>query len=153
MYHFVYKTVNLLNNKFYIGVHTTDNLYDSYLGSGKILQLAIKKYGKNNFERRILKLFSSREECLQFEKEILSEDMLTSINCYNICTGGGDPPSRKGKINPNTLLIKENRTIKQKLSSKDHSKRMKGKPPWNKGTKGISTGWPKGKKRNNAYNY
>ena len=29
-----YETTNLTNNKYYIGVHATKNLKDSYLGSG-----------------------------------------------------------------------------------------------------------------------
>ena len=33
-YNFVYKTTNLLNNKYYIGVHSTDNLNDGYLELG-----------------------------------------------------------------------------------------------------------------------
>ena len=39
----VYKTVCLVNDMFYIGVHKTDNPMDDYLGSGKRLKYAIKK--------------------------------------------------------------------------------------------------------------
>ena len=42
-YHFIYKTTNLLSGKYYIGMHSTDNLDDGYLGSGYRLRLAIKK--------------------------------------------------------------------------------------------------------------
>jgi hypothetical protein len=44
-FHFIYKTTNLLNNKFYIGMHSTSNLKDGYLGSGTHLRYAIRKYG------------------------------------------------------------------------------------------------------------
>lgn len=54
LFHFLYKTTNILNNKFYIGVHTTDDLGDGYKGSGTTLNKAFKKYGKNNFNREIL---------------------------------------------------------------------------------------------------
>jgi hypothetical protein len=30
-YNYIYKTTNLINNKFYIGMHSTDNLDDGYL--------------------------------------------------------------------------------------------------------------------------
>lgn len=42
----VYKTTNIINGKYYIGVHKTTNPNDSYLGSGKAIKEAIKKYGK-----------------------------------------------------------------------------------------------------------
>lgn len=39
MIHFmVYKTTNLINKKIYIGVHSTRDINDSYLGSGKLLR-------------------------------------------------------------------------------------------------------------------
>lgn len=34
-YHYLYKTTNLITNEFYIGVHSTYDLKDGYLGSGK----------------------------------------------------------------------------------------------------------------------
>ena len=37
MYHFVYETTNLINGKKYIGKHSTDDLNDGYLGSGKAI--------------------------------------------------------------------------------------------------------------------
>jgi len=51
VYHIVYKTVNILNNKFYIGVHKSTKLMDEYLGSGKWIGRSIKKYGRENFIR------------------------------------------------------------------------------------------------------
>ena len=52
-YYMVYKTTNLVNNKYYIGVHATNDLNDGYFGSGKNLKQAIKKYGKEHFKRDI----------------------------------------------------------------------------------------------------
>ena len=45
----IYKTTNLVNGKIYIGKDKYNN--PKYLGSGKILKLAINKYGKGNFRR------------------------------------------------------------------------------------------------------
>ena len=42
---FIYKTTNLINGKYYIGMHSTDNLEDVYIGSGKRLWFSIKNYG------------------------------------------------------------------------------------------------------------
>ena len=46
-YHFIYKTTNLLTGRYYIGMHSTDNLEDGYLGSGKRLRHSVNKYGKD----------------------------------------------------------------------------------------------------------
>lgn len=43
MFHFLYKTTNTLNGKIYIGAHSTQDLNDGYLGSGKQILDAIKK--------------------------------------------------------------------------------------------------------------
>ena len=45
-YYYLYKITNLINNKFYIGVHETDNINDGYMGSGRAIRAAIEKYGK-----------------------------------------------------------------------------------------------------------
>ena len=44
----IYKTTCTVNNKIYIGQHKTDNIDDGYIGSGKLITSAIKKYGKKN---------------------------------------------------------------------------------------------------------
>jgi hypothetical protein len=45
VFHTVYRTTNLVNGKFYIGVHKTDDPNDGYLGSGKLIGRAFQKYG------------------------------------------------------------------------------------------------------------
>lgn len=60
-YYLVYKTTNMVNGKYYIGSHETENKFDSYLGSGTILAKAIKKYGKSVFVRHILFECKSRD--------------------------------------------------------------------------------------------
>lgn len=87
-YHFVYKTTNLINKKFYIGKHSTSNLDDGYLGSGLILRSAILKYGKENFSREVLKFFDSSEEALTYEKILVTEEFCSRSNTYNLTPGG-----------------------------------------------------------------
>ena len=50
----IYRTTNTVNNKEYTGYHSTKDLNDGYLGSGKRLKPAIKKYGEDKFIRKIL---------------------------------------------------------------------------------------------------
>ena len=51
IYYTVYATINKKNGNFYIGFHKTEDPYDSYLGSGTVLDVAIKKHGKENFAK------------------------------------------------------------------------------------------------------
>ena len=84
MFYIIYKTTNIINNKFYIGKHQTTNLNDEYMGSGKILKYAIKKYGIKNFKKEILYTFKTEKEMNDKEKELV----IISDNTYNLCEGG-----------------------------------------------------------------
>jgi group I intron endonuclease len=88
-YHFIYKTTNLINNKFYIGMHSTANLNDGYLGSGKKLRYSIRKYGKENFSTQVLEFLPDRESLKKREKEIVNERFIQDENCLNLQLGGG----------------------------------------------------------------
>lgn len=84
----VYKTINLVNDKFYIGKHQTEDPYDAYLGSGKLLSHAIKKYGIENFKKEVLFVFDSEEEMNLKEKELVTEEFCLREDVYNLNVGG-----------------------------------------------------------------
>lgn len=94
-YHFIYKTTNLLNNKYYLGMHSTNDLNDNYIGSGTHLWHAIRKYGKKNFKIEILEFLSSREELVKREKQVINEDLLKDKSCMNLKVGGEGGLSNK----------------------------------------------------------
>ncbi len=50
-YHFIYKTTNLLSGRYYIGMHSTNDLEDGYLGSGKKHRRTIKKHDKQKINK------------------------------------------------------------------------------------------------------
>ena len=87
-YHFIYRTTNLLNGKFYVGMHSTDDLEDGYVGSGKRLGYSIRKYGLENHKFEILEFLSSREELKKREAEVVNEELLTDLLCMNLKFGG-----------------------------------------------------------------
>lgn len=88
MYHFVYRTTNNINGKYYVGVHNTEDLNDGYLGSGKLLLQAISKYGRSNFRREILQFFDNETDAFNYEAELVTENEVNNPNCYNLTLGG-----------------------------------------------------------------
>lgn len=87
-YHFIYKTTNMLSGKYYIGMHSTNDLDDGYLGSGTRLRYSINKHGKENFIREILEFCKTREELKNKEVEIVNLNEIAKINCINLKVGG-----------------------------------------------------------------
>jgi hypothetical protein len=87
-YHYLYKTTNLINGKYYYGMHSTNKMEDGYLGSGKYLWYAIKKYGIENFKLEILEFFDTREALVEAEKILVTELQVKDSNCMNLKPGG-----------------------------------------------------------------
>jgi hypothetical protein len=88
MYYIIYKTINLINNKEYTGKHQTKKLEDNYLGSGKHLKYAIRKYGHKNFKKEILFVFDNEQDMNDKEAELVTEEYCDREDTYNICSGG-----------------------------------------------------------------
>ena len=87
-YHYIYKTTCNVNGKYYIGMHSTDNLEDGYLGSGKRLWYSINYHGKENHTKKILEFLKNRKELKKREKEIVNEQLLSEELCMNLKLGG-----------------------------------------------------------------
>ena len=115
MLHFTYQTKNNLNGKTYVGIHSTKNLNDGYLGSGIALQKAVKKYGKENFTMIPLAFFDNRNEALEEESFIVDLKWVNDKNNYNLSGGG----------TANKVTSEE---TKLKMSNS-----LKGREVWNKG--------------------
>jgi len=101
-YNYVYITTNLINGKQYVGDHSTDDLDDNYLGSGRpLFKNALKKYGKENFKRKILETFDTKEEAeLNQEKYIKKFKTHKSYGGYNLDWCGGVGINGIGENNP-----------------------------------------------------
>ena len=84
--HYFYKTINLVNGKFYYGVTNGNDPW--YYGSGKALKDAIKKYGIKNFHRCNLKTFNTSEEAYLEEARVVTEKLVEDRQCYNMKIGG-----------------------------------------------------------------
>lgn len=121
MLYFVYKTTNLINGKIYIGIHRTSNIDDGYLGSGKLLLQAIRKYGKENFKREIIEFVDNEDQLCIREAELVTEDFCKNSNTYNIAVGGG-----YGSEHKNGLTFRGRRHTPETI---EKLKLFKRKPP------------------------
>lgn len=150
-YYTVYKTTNIINNNYYIGVHKTKDINDSYLGSGKILKQAIQKYGLDNFVKEILYIFDTPEKAYDKEKEIVNEIFVKEETTYNIAIGGvpttdffpnriyltgEDHPMWGKKHSDESNKKRAQRLLGKKMSLESSIKKsisLKGHKSWNKG--------------------
>jgi hypothetical protein len=141
-YHYVYITVNLITGGKYVGDRSCDCLpeEDNYLGSGRpLFKDALNKYGKENFRKRILEKFKTREEAhLNEEKYIRLYKTHVSQNGYNLSWKGGYGANNDTLSEETRKKISKAKTGK-KMSDKarlNMSKNSKGKnsgqEPWNK---------------------
>jgi len=81
----IYLITNLINSKQYVGRNETDNA--NYFGSGKYLNRAIKKYGKENFNKEILidpSEIDNKEELVLLESACILSLNTLNPNGYNL---------------------------------------------------------------------
>lgn len=87
-YHYIYK-ITRDDGRYYIGMHSTDDLDDGYFGSGQRISRSVKKHGKGRHQKQILEMLPSRKELKAREAEIITEDVRSDPLCMNIAPGGG----------------------------------------------------------------
>jgi group I intron endonuclease len=129
MNYIIYKTTNLLNGMYYIGCHQTNDLNDGYLGSGKHLKRAIKKYGHTNFKFEILYSVSTKEEMFELERSIVNEDLVRDTLTYNLKIGGsgGNPGiigAFKGRKHSRESIEKIRDSALKQIASVETRKKM-----------------------------
>ena len=90
MFGYIYKTINLINGKIYIGQHIAKEFEaEKYLGSGILLHKAVKKYGKENFKVILLESCDSKEQLDDRERYwILTLNSQEQSIGYNLTSGG-----------------------------------------------------------------
>jgi hypothetical protein len=120
VFYTVYKTMNLLNGKFYFGVHKTENPDDDYLGSGTYIKRAVAKHGVQNFRKEVL--FAYADSNLAFEKEDELIRMHRGFNplCMNLKRGGNggfDWINENGLADHTQCGLAMNKVIQKRLSS------------------------------------
>ena len=152
----IYRTTNLINGKTYVGQHRFENVNDSYLGSGRLIRRAIKKYGKENFKKEIIISGDfTQEQIDKFERCMIFFERFNGKSEYNIDNGGNGvgrlSEETKRKISENNgkgmLGKRQSDDAKRKISAVHKGKHLseetkkklsdfnKGQIAWNKGMK------------------
>ena len=155
-YHIIYKIVCKVTDKFYYGMHSTDNLDDGYMGSGIKIRRSISKHGLTNHIKEIVEFCIDRKILCEREKEIVNIALLKDPKCMNLIVGGdvGDRgrahsdenkqtisirtkacmPSMKGRIHHSAEARKKlSEANKGKKLSEECKQKLRGRPAWNKG--------------------
>jgi hypothetical protein len=88
LFHFIYKTTDVRNGNFYIGMHSTNNLDDGYIGSGTRLKHLIYKHGKDIFNMEILEFLPDKKSLRLRESELVTSDLILEEKCMNLKPGG-----------------------------------------------------------------
>lgn len=131
-YGYVYKTTNKINNKIYIGKHEKSSYDPSYFGSGKILEQAIKKYGKENFLNEVIAFYDTKDELDAAEKYYINH-YNNIYETYNIASGGDGGNVFKYATSSDIIKFKEKMTkinsercksenFKKQVSERMHNK-------------------------------
>jgi group I intron endonuclease len=114
-YGYIYITTNLINGKQYIGQSSYSRKKGGpgYLGSGRNIQKAVRKYGHANFRKEILfEVFESLENLNWAEFHFIREfDAVNSAQFYNISPGGKASLGFTGKKHTED----RNRIVSEKL--------------------------------------
>jgi hypothetical protein len=107
-FHYIYK-ITRFDGKFYIGLHSTDNLDDGYFGSGKRLWYSINFHGKEKHTKEIIEFLPDRESLRVRESELVNYELLNNVDCLNLMLGG------TGGDNWNIKTKEEQELIKNKI--------------------------------------
>lgn len=142
-YNYTYKlTLKSDPRYYYYGVHSSniEPEFDDYEGSGTNIKKLIKEKGHGIFEREILDFYDTREESLEAEEALVTEEVILDPFCLNRVKGGGtldtsgiryDEETRK-KMGKHSLGTKRKPESIEKMI---YTKRARGTDKHNEETK------------------
>ena len=73
MHHIGYQTFHKATGRYYIGIHSTDDLDDGYLGSGRAFRRAVRRHGRKAFTRHVVRIFETRAEAAEWERSVVTQ--------------------------------------------------------------------------------
>lgn len=127
-FHYIYR-INRHDGKYYIGLHSTDNLDDGYFGSGTLLAKSIHKHGKSNHIKSILGFYESRKILREQEELLVNAITLKDPMCLNLVLGGacGTLGLKRMPMSKETKTKLSEAQKKRSAESRKHSEKTKSK--------------------------
>lgn len=119
-YGFIYITTNLLNGKRYLGMCAYHrNNHNTYLGSGKALRRAVKKYGTESFFRETIEECATKDDMIAAEIRYIKEfNCVEDKSWYNITNGGYATRGFAGKTHSEETKAKIRQNYKRPMTEK-----------------------------------
>ena len=144
MIYYTYLIINKINGKSYVGAHASkNNIKDTYLGSGKLILQAIKKYGSKNFLKIKLQFSNSFKEAHELEKYYIKIFKTLVPIGYNICENGGYDSMKgrkftiehKKKLSKSHIGLIRSKETRMKMSKNHYDCKGNKNPMYKKGHK------------------
>jgi len=131
MKHFIYKTTHT-SGKYYIGRHSTENIDDGYLGSGKWIS---QVKNKETLTREILEFVNTFDELVYAETKYLTEHFgkPKCMNMSNVSTGWAIGEYNPNKDGRNAKLAYERGTHNSITNNPSTVNANKGTHHWQNG--------------------
>jgi hypothetical protein len=135
-YGYIYKITNLINGRIYIGQHK-GTFTPKYLGSGIVIERAIKKHGRENFRLEVLAFATTKEMLSGLEKKFIYEyrEVFGNEFLYNLANGGQGgihSEEHQKKLNLSHTGKRQSDEVQRKRGRKISSA-LKGRVALNKG--------------------
>ena len=123
--YYIYRITNKITDKTYIGQHKYKDLNDNYMGSGKLIRRAQKKYGIENFEKEILySRIQYKATADDMERFAIAKERALGKAEYNIADGGQGGPLYKGKQHSEEWKKMMSETLKGRKLSEEWVKKI-----------------------------
>lgn len=120
----IYKIVNKINNKLYIGKDESNS--SRYMGSGKLIKRAIIKYGLDNFTKEVIEECSDSETLQEREKFWIEKYKSQNPEIgYNISPGGDGGDTISNNPDRESIIKKITDKMKGRIFTEDHKNKLK----------------------------
>lgn len=80
-YHTIFKVINNITQKEYIGYHPTNNLEDGFMGNGELLIGDIERYGTNNFSKVYINILNNKEDAIRLNNTLTKNIPANKVLC------------------------------------------------------------------------